>query len=313
VNVEKRRILTDLGLCSNCGACIFTRDLSPCPQVNIDEKLYENPIPNIDGSFITRSRDTKILEVAQDGGTVTTIVKFLLEHKIVDQALLLKLGKNLTPVPVIVTRPDDALTCAGSKYIYAPLLTKLGDLFKSKSVVIVGLPCHMRALSIIEKGIKDVDIFKIGLLCSHNFKREMYIELSKKFNFNIDNIVKMGIKKNMFKIFLNDGKIIEVPLKDLEKYVLKCCKQCPELIPNYVDIAVGSMFAPDKHNVVFTISRRGREIVERCHSSGVIELKDMDGSVRDKIFKIARKKADNARKFRDESVKLLRSNEIIIT
>ncbi len=313
MNIEKRKILISLGLCSNCGACIYTRNLRPCPQINIDSKLYENPIPNIRGSFITKSTDSKILEVAQDGGTVTSIVKHLLENGKVKCALLLKLGKNLTPIPMLITRPDEVVYCAGSKYIYAPLLTKLGEALKNESIVVVGLPCHMRALSIIEKEIKDVNIVKIGLLCSHNFKREMYIELSKKFNFNIDDIVKMGIKKNMFKIFLNNGKVVEVPLKDLEEYVLKCCRQCPELIPNYVDIAVGSMFAPDKHNIVFTVSRLGEEILESCHDSGVIDVKDVDDNVRNKIFKIAHRKAESARKVREESVTLLKSYDVIIT
>lgn len=313
MNIEKRKILTSLGLCSNCGACIYTRDLRPCPQINIDVKLYENPIPNMRGSFITRSTDSKILEVCQDGGTVTSIVKYLLESKIADCALLLKLGKNLTPIPMIVTRPDDVISCAGSKYIYAPLLTKLGEALKNKRVIVVGLPCHMRALSIIERDVKDVNIIKIGLLCSHNFKREMYIDLSKKFNFNIDDIVKMGIKKNMFKIFLSNGNVIEVPLKELENYVLRCCRQCPELIPNYVDIAVGSMFAPDKHNITFILSKLGEEVFERCRESGIIDVRDLDNNVRDRIFKIAYKKAESARKFRDESVMLLKNHEVIIT
>ncbi|NPA23645.1 MAG: hypothetical protein GXO23_05065 [Crenarchaeota archaeon] len=313
MSIEKRKILTNLELCSNCGACIFTRNLSPCPQINIEEKLYRDPIPDIKRGYITRSTDIKILELAQDGGTVTSIVRQMLEKKVVNSALLLKLGRNLTPLPVVVRDPGKVLECAGSKYVYAPVLSKLGEAMREGPTLVVGLPCHIRAVSAIERELGGADVLKIGLLCSHNFRREMYIDLSRKYGFNIDNIVKMGIKKNMFRICLNNGNVIEVPLKELESYVLRCCRQCPELIPTYADLAVGSMFAPEKHNVVFVLSRRGEEILEMCHDDGVLEVMNMEDSVREKILKVCRRKAERALPVREEVVKLLKTHEISIT
>ncbi len=313
MSIEKRKILTNLELCSNCGACIFTKNLEPCPQINIDEKLYREPIPEIRRRIITRAADENILKVAQDGGTVTAIVKYLLETGVIRSALLLKLGRNLTPIPVVVTDPGGVLECAGSKYIYAPLLTKLGDAIKYGKVAVVGLPCHIRAISRIEKHLADVDVIKIGLFCSHNFRREMYIELARKYGFDINNIVRTDIKKNMFRIFLNDGRIIENPIKDLDKFVLKCCKQCPELIPCYADIAVGSMFAPEKHNVVLVLSERGEKLIDMCQSMGVLSVSELKDEYFDKILKIARRKSEKALKVREEVVKLLKTHEISIT
>ncbi len=299
--VEQRKKMTELDLCSNCGICTYTKNLEFCPQMNIDENLYKNPIPKILKAYITKSNFDNILKISQDGGTVSTILKYLLEKNIVDCVLTVKLGKKLTPIPVIISRSEEISEISGSKYIYTPLLTKIGELLKFSKVCVVGLPCHLRALSKFENNLNNkIEIVKIGLLCSHNFKREMYIDISREYNFNIDDIYRMEIKKNMFRIYVKNLGIIEKPLKDLEKYVSKCCKQCPELIPNYCDIAVGSMFTPEKHNITFIISNRGLEIFENIINEGMLHVSDVSSEILDKIYRVAKKKAEKALKYRQE-------------
>ncbi len=304
---EYRKKMTELDICSNCGICTVVKTIDVCPQIKIDEKLYEDTMPRYLISFISKSKDKNILDIAQDGGTTTTILKYLLENKIVDYVLTIKLGNNLTPIPVLINNPEKVLECSGSKYLYTPLLVKIKDILKNSSVCIVGLPCHLRALNNAKEMLDNANIVKIGLLCSHNFKREMYINIAREYNFNINDIYRMEIKKNMFRIYVKNLGIIEKPLKDLEKYVSKCCKQCPELIPHYADIAVGSMFVPDKHNIVFVLSERGKEILEKINYKEILNVDPISEDVIVKISKVAKRKAERALKFREEILKTINS------
>lgn len=300
--LEFRDALVKLDLCSNCGACMAFKTAKYCPQIGIPEELYQiEPLPKARSVYVTRARDDNIRSAAQDGGTVTALCKYLLEKGVVKYVLGCKFGKgNVVAVPEIVTDPSRVLVLSKSKYTYVPVLSLLSRVRKEEldKVCVVGVPCQIRSLNMIERdlGIKFV---KICILCSSNFKREFLLDILKKHGKKVEDVAKMEIKKK-FRILFNDGTVEEVPIKEAKKYSGKCCEQCPELVSHYADLAVGSMFLPEGWNFVLVLTDIGENIVRSAIDANVLEVGDVPQDLLEKIEKVARQKQEQARKTREE-------------
>ncbi len=297
-----RDVLLRLDLCSNCGACMAFKTMKYCPQINIpDELYYVEPLPKPRSVYVTRALDENIRANAQDGGTVTALCRYLLERGTAKYILGCRLGKgNVVAMPEIVTEPSRVLVLAKSKYTYVPVLSLLSRIRKEEldSVCVVGVPCQIRSLSLIEREL-GVRFFKICILCSANFKRELLIEILKKHNKKVEDIVKMEVKKK-FRIVFNDGTVEEIAIKDAKKFSGKCCEQCPELVSHYADLAVGSMFLSEGWNFVLTFTDRGEDIVRSALDRKTLEMSDVPQDLLEKIRKVAEQKQEQARKVREE-------------
>ena len=306
---EARKKIIEYKLCSYCGICTSLNTIQYCPQLHIDNELYEKPMPNYINVYKCRSKIEGIEKYVQDGGTVTTILVHLLRNKIVDAVVVVKLDKGYTPKPIITNDVNEVFQAGKSKYTYTSPLSLAKKIQEFNKVAIVGLPCHIRAVSKASE-IRD-KVIKIALICGHNFVKQMYSDLAKEYNFKLDDIEKAAIKGRNLRIILKTGNIIEKPLKELEKYVLNCCKQCPELISHYADIVVGSMFVEEGWNIVFTLTKLGDEIIQDCAKNNVLELSEVKQEIIEKIAKAARRKAENGRKFRTEIVEKLKEANLL--
>jgi NADPH-dependent glutamate synthase beta subunit-like oxidoreductase len=181
----------DMGLCQGCGLCVGLckhlqlKDRKPdlkdyciltkegqecgkcyksCPQVR--QKKFDHKIP-LD-IMALQTTDPEIQQKAVSGGFVTTLNKYLLEHKKVSHLIEVK-NLNNRPEGVITTDPTEVPSYAGIAYGRSGVLEKLIKVLGEEHdmVGVVGVPCEIRGVSEQEE-IMKANVFKIGLFCNAN-------------------------------------------------------------------------------------------------------------------------------------------------
>lgn len=318
--------LLDANICSICGACIATchwnavyfdprmpsqvsrevklcvdcsRCLIVCPQANlwVRKDLYLEDIRVMD-AYHARSRSEEVLSIAQDGGTVTTMAIKALEKKLVDAVVLAGTEDGLIPKPVLAFTPEDVLKCVKSKYFYIPSLIELSRYDGVRSVMVVGLPCQLRAvdkLAEFDVGISRKVAYKVGLFCRHNLDYASMVEkLLPKVGVSVESLAKMDVKGKVI-IFDKAGKLYELPLSEYESLTRPSCLQCPEFVSRCADINVGSTGAPDGWNMVLVMNKSGKELFDVSMDS--LETKKPTSDELNRVYRMDRRKREEASKF----------------
>lgn len=143
------------GNCVNCGLC-----LKVCPSYKADYSLEDYISLDKLRIAIGKATDNDIYRNSQSGGAVTAILQYLFEFHLIDAALVCKNGKAN-----IITEESELKNSQKSEYTTIPLLTELSKITFYKSVAVVGLPCHITALTNIMKHKKIPVNYKLGLIC----------------------------------------------------------------------------------------------------------------------------------------------------
>lgn len=269
-----------------CSMCIRFCSRTYFPDQILEKTLFQNRIPKnyLIGNYqrITnaKSTDEGVKEVAQNGGVVSTLLMHALNTGFVDGVLLTNRNENWLPKPVVVTKPDEILSVAGSKYTIAPTLLAYNEAvcqYKLKNLAIVGMPCQIQAvrkLQLYPPLSDEFGKFKlvIGLYCSSNFSYDLVKNyIPGELGIPLENIVKMDIAHGKFIIFTNDGVVKEIPLKEIKAYTWPSCRYCKDYTAEFADISVGSVGAPaDDWNSVIIRTKVGEEIFDLAVSTGKI-------------------------------------------
>ncbi|WP_423793215.1 Coenzyme F420 hydrogenase/dehydrogenase, beta subunit C-terminal domain [Methanocaldococcus indicus] len=251
----------------------------------------------------------------QDGGVVTTFLKYLIENKKIDGAIIVARDEYWKPISMIVQTADDIIKGAKSKYTISTMeaLRKAGEL-GLKKVAVVGLPCQVNALRKIKyfpylskhdfelgrdgKPTKLPKIeYLIGLFCMEKFEYNNFKEVLEKHNINIKDVKKFDIKKGKLLVYL-DNEVKEIKLSEFK--VLDGCKVCRDFTAELADISVGSVGSPDGYSTIIIRTEKGEEIKK------AIELKE--GVDIEKIEKLKEKKL---KRFKEEINRRKENNEFI--
>jgi coenzyme F420 hydrogenase subunit beta len=272
---EGKPIFANEDNCLKCGICYFI-----CPQINIfDEELKENhnwkpPVGSFQRVAIARSTDEEIRKLATDGGVVTGLLLYLLEHKIIDGAIVSKKTSPFSREPLIATTKEDLLAAAGSRFsdlshveelgkytTYSPTLQGLKGIrnVDLARIAVVGTPCQIHTIRKMQTlGVLPSHIvkFTIGLFCMENFSFDELArkKLEEEMNHNMDDIVKMNIKEDLI-IDLKDGKQVHIPFEDIDKLVRPACLACTDFANDFADLSVGGLGALDGYTT--TMLRTG--------------------------------------------------------
>ncbi len=122
--------------------------------------------------FYATTNDDDIKMKAQNGGAVTTLMKFALESKMVDAVLVVVKGADIYDgVPTLITRPDDVIKSAGSLHAahisMGKFIAEYLDGARNMRIAVSVKPCDARALVALgEMGKVNLDnIIMIGLNC----------------------------------------------------------------------------------------------------------------------------------------------------
>ncbi|MFX1594204.1 MAG: coenzyme F420 hydrogenase/dehydrogenase beta subunit N-terminal domain-containing protein, partial [Promethearchaeota archaeon] len=195
--------------CINCGACLsicprigFNEnkptliDYDPqcslcfkyCPRTFFPKDLFEKELfdkeaqkdfllGNFQKIIAAKSTDNNILDNAQNGGVVTTLLIHALNTGLIDGVLMANKDENWNPTPIIAKTPEEVICAAGSIFAMTPTLSiykEAVEKYKIENLGFVGLPCQIQAVRKFQLWPPLSDKYGkfkliIGLFCSSNY------------------------------------------------------------------------------------------------------------------------------------------------
>jgi coenzyme F420 hydrogenase subunit beta len=273
--------------CTSCTrACPRFRAWEP----EIDEFLFgrTREIDEISGIskdiVLARAADPELFDVGQDGGLVSAILVYALEHDIIDAALVSYLegdGTTWKAIPGVARTRAEVIASAGSRYTYSANTMAYKDLAKDEErIALVGMSCQSSSPPAMKqrKAGKVARRFSlnIGLLCSKTFDDAIFEELFEaKYGLKKADMKKMNIK-GVFQIWMKDGSYHEVPLKECHAWTREGCKMCPDFAAEHADISTGGIGAFNDWTLTIVRTDVGRELMAAMQRDGVIEVRPGD-------------------------------------
>jgi coenzyme F420 hydrogenase subunit beta len=235
--------------------------------------------------MLTRASDQMVHQMGQDGGLVSAILLWAMEHDYIDASLVSYLEGDATSwkaVPGVAATRDEVLAAAGSRYTYSANTLALDEALEAghTRLALVGMSCQSsvppvmwsRKIGKISKPI----VFNLGLLCSKTFDDAIFEELFRaKYGLERADIVKMNIK-GVFQLWLRDGSYREVNLKECHAWTREGCTHCPDFAAEHADISCGGIGENADWTLTIIRTELGREIMSRMIADGSVEARPGD-------------------------------------
>jgi coenzyme F420 hydrogenase subunit beta len=230
--------------------------------------------------ILARASDPELHERGQDGGLVSAILLWALDHGYIDAALVSYLegdGTSWKAIPGVARTRDDIIASAGSRYTYSANTMAYADAVAggAEKLALVGMSCQSSVPPVmtVRKAGKPARRFvlNIGLLCSKTFDDAIFEELFEaKYGLKKQDMVKMNIK-GVFQIWMRNGDYHEVPLKECHAWTREGCKTCPDFAAEHADISTGGIGAFNDWTLTIVRTDIGREILIKMLEDGTIE------------------------------------------
>ncbi len=242
-------------------------------------------VAGISGDIVlARATDPEVLHAAQDGGLVSSILIWALEHDVIDAALVSAVEGEGTwkAVPAVARTRADVLATAGSRYTYSantlayPRAIEAG----AERIALVGMSCQASVPAVMStrkagKVARRLAL-SIGLLCSKTFDDAIFPDLFEaKYGLARADIAKINIK-GVFQIWTHDGGYTEVPLKEGHAWTREGCKACPDFAAEHADISTGGIGAYGDWTLTIVRTDQGRDILAGMAADGVVETRPGD-------------------------------------
>ncbi|HOD16276.1 MAG TPA: Coenzyme F420 hydrogenase/dehydrogenase, beta subunit C-terminal domain [Spirochaetota bacterium] len=324
----------DAGLCTGCGACVSlcpylkshdgkTALLFPCTrpegrcfaycpkvEVDLDEAsltVFGKPYT---GEPLGHYIDIKAARAGhkmkkgnfQAGGTVSAIMTYALQKKILDAAVLT--GRDgLRPVPRIVTSPASVAESASSNYSAAPTVSAFNQAMKEgyKRIGVVATPCQALALAQIrsnpmkEKNFTDPTALVAGIFCTWALDYRRFRKLLEG-RVDLNAIIKMDIPPppaEKMEIFTKNGTV-EIPLPEVREQVPEGCGYCFDMTAEFADLSVGVHEGRTDSNTLIIRTERGADAVNGAVRDGYLEVSDLPKENREHLAAAAGNKKRRA-------------------
>ncbi|HEX8771624.1 MAG TPA: Coenzyme F420 hydrogenase/dehydrogenase, beta subunit C-terminal domain, partial [Acidimicrobiales bacterium] len=253
--------------------------------------------------ILARAADPEILERGQDGGLVSAILIWAMEHGYIDAALVSYLegdGTSWKAIPGVARTREEILAAAGSRYTYSANTMAYGEAVEggAEKLALVGMSCQSSVPPVmtVRKAGKPARRFvlNIGLLCSKTFDDAIFPELLEaKYGLRKQDMVKMNIKGTL-QIWMRDGGYHEVPLKECHAWTRDGCKMCPDFAAEHADISTGGIGAFGDWTLTIIRTDLGREIIVKMLQDGTLEGRPGDDDP--KAIELLRKLSTRQRK-----------------
>ena len=252
--------------------------------------------------YIARSSDKEILEKAECGGAVTSLLKFALESKRVDAVVGVKArdGNRYNGIPVLITDPAEIAETGGSLHCASPniarFLKEYLDGASSMKIAVVAKPCDAKAIIELAKReqINLDNLILIGLNCTGTLpSAKAKTIFREEFEVDPSDVVSEDIEDNELIIRLKDGSEKKKSLAELEEKGYgrrENCRRCETNIPVMADIACGKWGTTDKKSTFIEVcSEKGSQFIEAAIEAGYIKVEQPTTAAID-----TRKKKDQA-------------------
>ncbi|MGH8972565.1 MAG: Coenzyme F420 hydrogenase/dehydrogenase, beta subunit C-terminal domain [Acidimicrobiia bacterium] len=255
-------------------------------EVEIDTHMFGRPrlAFEVEGVtkdvILTRASDAKVAELGQDGGLVSAILIWALDHGYIDAALVSYLegdGSTWKAIPGVARNREEILAAAGSRYTYSANTMAYQEAIAggAEKIALVGMSCQSSVppvMSVRRAGkVARRFALNIGLLCSKTFDDAIFEELFEaKYGLKKADIKKMNIK-GVFQIWMHNGDYHEVPLKECHQWTREGCKLCPDFAAEHADISTGGIGKYNDWTLTVVRTDLGREIIIKMLEDGAIE------------------------------------------
>jgi len=245
--------------------------------------------------YFTYASDEKLREKAASGGSVTAILRHLLDTSQVDGALVCRsvITDGKVRAEFFIARDYDELRLSqGSKYTAVYFASQAVPLIKAFEgrLAVVALPCDAMILHRLREKSPDVDrkiVCVIALLCGHNSEPELTDHVVDKLRPNPDTklveyLYRVGHWRGKLTARFDDGNEVIKPYSYFSDYRLLYyfaqpkCKHCFDHFGYFCDISAGDIWSPHmkkepiKHTALITRSLTGEAIIEEVVQSGCL-------------------------------------------
>jgi len=278
--------------CLRCGICYMI-----CPNTrDLDEELkkrtkWEAPIGSVIDLASAQTTNPMVGERCTDGGVVTSLLLYLLDNHMIDAALVSRSDGPFHRAPLLATTGEEIISAAGSHYDESFHIGELGSYYSTYSpamyelkrlregfmnrVAMVGTPCQIhtvRKMQVLKIIPSDVIKYYFGLFCMENFSfNDLQMgPLSKKYGFDLTQVVKVNVKEDFF-VYLEDGRVIHIPFEDIDSIARPACLVCPDFSAEYSDISFGGLVSPEGYTTVLIRSEKGKWVYREALSAGYIK------------------------------------------
>jgi coenzyme F420 hydrogenase subunit beta len=235
--------------------------------------------------LLARALDPELVDHGQDGGLVSAMLIWALEHDVIDAALVNYLegdGSTWKAVPGVARNRAEVIASAGSRYTYSanPLAYRDAVEAGAERLALVGMSCQASApaiMSVRRAGkVARRFVLTVGLMCSKTFDDSIFEGLFEA-NYGIAraDIKKMNIK-GVFQLWTHDGGYHEVPLKEAHAFTREGCKACPDFAAEHADISTGGIGAYADYTLTVVRTARGREVMDGLLADKVIETRPIE-------------------------------------
>ncbi|ADB58635.1 Coenzyme F420 hydrogenase/dehydrogenase, beta subunit C-terminal domain [Archaeoglobus profundus] len=286
--------------CEHCGVCYDVCPVNYFSESKAEieifgEKRKDDAIGYYREILAGRATDENIRSKAQDGGAVTAILTYLLESGAIDSAVVTGRDESWNPKPIVAISKEDLLASTGSKYTQCLVLLGVKDAIKmgKKSIALVGLPCHVKAIRNAQMsghslGAEKVSVV-LGLFCMETFSRDLLKHKLEEIGVKIEDVEKFDIKKGKLMAWVK-GEVKTIPLKELKDAVRTSCKFCNDFTAEFADISFGSVGSDDGWSTIIIRSDRGEKIVKGAVDQGYLEVQPITEKGIEAIRKLASRK-----------------------
>jgi formate dehydrogenase subunit beta len=235
--------------------------------------------------YLAWSSDESILERAEHGGVVTSLLKFMLDSEMVDAVLALKPrnGNRYEGVPTLITDPGQVIETAGALHCASPNIARclkeyLDGAFDMR-VAVTGKPCDIRAIVELTKRnqIAKENLILVGLNCTGTLPPAAAKHmLREEFGVDPDDVSREDMDDGRLTITLQDGTEVSRDLAELEGQGYgrrENCQRCDVHIPTMADIACGKWgTSGGKVTCVEVCSQTGSDLLARAIEAGAIKV-----------------------------------------
>lgn len=306
--------VVEQGLCTVCGACvglcpyfkvhmgklakIFDCDLEKgrcyahCPKTDVDfeqlaqsyfQQSYNGDALGIYRRITAAKADDRIGSGDfQNGGTVTALVTCAMESGLIDGAILTD-ANGIVPEPKLVTRAEDVIKCASTKYMATPAVACLNKAAADgkTNLGFVGTACQLTGVAQMRENPLKKDDFTdpvgltIGLFCTWALDtRQLKSFLESKLDVN--RITSMDVPPPPAEVFIirTGDTAIEIPLDEIRALIPKGCSVCPDMTAEWADVSVGAFEGKLDWNTLIIRTEKGEQLVEKAVADGYLVLDD---------------------------------------
>ncbi|MEA2510458.1 MAG: coenzyme hydrogenase subunit beta [Actinomycetota bacterium] len=270
--------------CSLCAMACLRLD----PSLDVIENMVfgerrkaEQPEGSYRRKLLARATDPAIRARGQDGAAVTALLAWGLANGELDGAVLAAPSEEVPWLdePKLVRSPDELLATAGSRYTYCstPLGLKKAAEARCKNVALVGVSCEATAVrQLTAEGIKRWTRslkLVIGLMCCETFDYDAFMvgKVERELSIPLTDITKVNVKGRVI-VTLEDGRDIDIPLKQARPFANEWCHHCPDFAAEHADLSCGGL-GMEGWTMILVRSERGERYLEAAIAAGMLETR----------------------------------------